>query len=64
MNDLDAKIFSTGGITEAGTDSTKNQMNLLIAAMAADLNTWVVKAREELDSVCGKNSERLPTFED
>lgn len=64
VNDFDAKLFVTGGLIEAGSDSTKNQLNLLIAAMATDPNTWIAKAREELDSVCGKNGERLPTYND
>lgn len=62
--DFDQKLFATGGLIEAGSDTTKNQLNMVIAAMAADPNTWVAKARKELDEVCGHNAERLPTFED
>ncbi|KAI1611807.1 cytochrome P450 [Exophiala viscosa] len=62
--DFDQKLFTTGGLIEAGSDTTKNQLNMLVAAMAADPNTWVKKARTELDSVCGTNAERLPTFDD
>ncbi len=62
--DFDQKLFTTGGLIEAGSDTTKNQLNMLVAAMAADPNTWIAKARAELDSVCGANAERLPTFDD
>lgn len=62
--DFDQKLFATGGLIEAGSDTTKNQLNMVIAAMAADPNTWVAKARAELDAVCGHNAERLPTFDD
>ena len=33
-------------------------------AGAATYPEWVVRARQELDAVCGANAERLPTFED
>ncbi|OIW35202.1 cytochrome P450 [Coniochaeta ligniaria NRRL 30616] len=62
--DFDQKLFATGGLIEAGSDTTKNQLNMVIAAMAADPNTWVAKARKELDAVCGHKAERLPTFDD
>lgn len=63
--DFDQKLFTTGGLIEAGSDTTKNQLNMLVAAMAADPNTWVAKARAELDEVCGKGDDvRLPTFDD
>lgn len=62
--DFDQKLFATGGLIEAGSDTSKNQLNMVIAAMAADPNTWVAKARKELDDLCGSNAERLPTFED
>jgi cytochrome P450 len=62
--DFDQKLFATGGLIEAGSDTTKNQLNVIIAAMAADSNTWVARARQELDKVCGHNAERLPTFDD
>ncbi|KAK5328815.1 hypothetical protein LTR93_002600 [Exophiala xenobiotica] len=62
--DFDQKLFTTGGLIEAGSDTTKNQLNMLIAALASDPNTWVAKARRELDAVCGANAERLPTFDD
>lgn len=62
--DFDQKLFTTGGLIEAGSDTTKNQLNMLVAAMAADPNTWITQARKELDNVCGPNAERLPTYDD
>lgn len=62
--DFDQRLFVAGGIIEAGSDTTKNQLNMFIAAWAADPDDWVAKARKELDDVCGHNTERLPTFED
>lgn len=50
-----------GSIIEAGSDTTRNQINLLLAA-AAKYPTWVRTAQAQLDQVCGK-AARLPTFE-
>jgi cytochrome P450 len=33
-------------------------------AGAATYPDWVVRAREQLDAVCGKNAERLPEWSD
>lgn len=54
---FDQKLFTAGGLIEAGSDTTKNQLNMLVAAMAADPNKWVAKARAELDAVCGGLSD-------
>jgi cytochrome P450 len=62
--DFDQRLFTCGGIIEAGSDTTKNQLNMFIAAWAADPGEWVAKARKELDEICGPNAERLPTFDD
>jgi hypothetical protein len=61
--DQDQQMFIAGSLIEAGSDTTRNQNNLVIAA-AAVFPEWVAKARKELDAVCGYNAERLPDFED
>jgi cytochrome P450 len=61
---FDKRLFVSGGIIEAGSDTTKNQLNMFFAAWGADPNEWVAKARAELDEVCGYNAERLPSFDD
>ncbi|KAF2227547.1 cytochrome P450 [Elsinoe ampelina] len=56
------KYFYAGSMIEAGSDTTRNQINLMLAA-AAIYPAWVRTAQAELHSVCGA-AERLPTFED
>ncbi|KAK7905290.1 hypothetical protein LTR67_000010 [Exophiala xenobiotica] len=56
------KYFCAGSIIEAGSDTTRNQLNILLAA-AAKFPAWVATAQSQLDEVCGKAS-RLPSFED
>jgi len=48
---------------EAGSDTTRNQNNLLVAAAATDMS-WVHRVRKQLDEVCGHNAERLPQWSD
>ncbi|KEF61521.1 uncharacterized protein A1O9_03088 [Exophiala aquamarina CBS 119918] len=60
--DAAQKYFCAGSIIEAGSDTTRNQINLLLAA-AAKYPTWVHTAQAQLDHVCGK-AVRLPAFED
>lgn len=55
------RYYCAGTIIEAGSDTTRNQINVMIAA-AAKFPGWVKKAQDEIDSVCGY-AERLPTFE-
>ena len=62
--DFDQRLFTCGGIIEAGSDTTKNQLNMLVAAWAAEPGDWIARARKELDEICGSNAERLPTFDD
>jgi len=62
--DFDQRLFTCGGIIEAGSDTTKNQLNMFFAALAAEPGDWIMKARAELDQVCGASGERLPTFDD
>jgi cytochrome P450 len=54
-------FLSAGTIIEAGSDTTRNQINLMLAA-AAKYPEWVKKSREELDSVLG-DAKRLPDFD-
>ncbi|KIX05640.1 uncharacterized protein Z518_03612 [Rhinocladiella mackenziei CBS 650.93] len=56
------KAFCVGTIIEAGSDTTRNQVIILIAT-AAKFPEWVATVRRELDKVCG-DAERLPTFDD
>lgn len=50
-------------MVEAGSDTTRNQNNLLVAAATVDMS-WVHRVRKDLDRVCGANAERLPTYDD
>jgi cytochrome P450 len=63
MFDFDQRLFTIGGILQAGSDTTRHQMNMIFVAMATDPGDWIVKARKELDEVCG-DAERLPRFDD
>jgi len=60
--DQDQQMFIAGSLIEAGSDTTRNQNNLMIAA-AAVYPEWVAKARKQLDDACG-HAERLPDWED
>ncbi|OCL06946.1 cytochrome P450 [Glonium stellatum] len=57
------KLFALGSLMEAGSDTSRMTISQIIAAAATDPR-WVTKARDELDSVCGHNAERLPSFDD
>jgi len=61
--DEEQQMFLYGTLMEAGTDTTRGQTNLLLAA-AACFPEWVPKARAQLDEICGPNADRLPTFDD
>lgn len=56
-----ANSVQAGSIIEAGSDTSRNQINLMIAA-AAKFPEWVVTAQKQLDEVCG-TAKRLPSFE-
>ncbi|KAL6248504.1 hypothetical protein RBB50_004759 [Rhinocladiella similis] len=56
------KYFCAGSIIEAGSDTSRNQINLMLAA-AAKFPDWVATAQRQLDEVCG-TAKRLPSFED
>jgi cytochrome P450 len=59
----DEIAFIAVTLLEAGSDTTRLTMISAIAA-AAMYPEWVLQARAQLDEVCGKNAERLPTFAD
>ena len=51
-------------MSEAGSDTTRNQLNIFIAAMAG-CPVFIETARAQLDAVCGTGDNiRLPTFDD
>ncbi|KAJ5385554.1 hypothetical protein N7517_003465 [Penicillium concentricum] len=56
------KYFCAGSIIEAGSDTTRNQINIMLAA-AAKFPEWVEVAQRQLDAVCGA-ANRLPDFDD
>ncbi|KAI1611780.1 cytochrome P450 [Exophiala viscosa] len=56
------KYFCAGSIIEAGSDTTRNQLNIMLAA-AAKFPAWVATAQTQLDAVCG-DAKRLPTMDD
>jgi cytochrome P450 len=47
---------------EGGSDTTRATLNLFAAAMAKQPD-FLIRARKEMDAVCG-DAGRLPTFED
>jgi cytochrome P450 len=57
------KLFVMGTLIEAGSDTSRVSIGQIIAG-AATYPDWVIRARKELDSVCGENAERLPGWED
>jgi cytochrome P450 len=61
--DADQKMFAAGSMIEAGSDTTRNQNNILMANAAHD-PSWIPKVRAQLDEVCGANAERLPEYTD
>ena len=56
------KLFVLGSVMEAGSDTTRNQINVFLAAVAA-YPEFAHTARAELDKVCG-DAQRLPSFKD
>lgn len=59
----DETAFIAVTLLEAGSDTTRNSM-LEAVAGSAMYPEWIPRARAQLDEVCGKNAERLPTFDD
>ena len=57
------KMFLAMQITEAGSDTTRLAMNMFILAAVTHRDKFL-KARAELDALCGDNGERLPVFGD
>lgn len=54
-------LTTAGTIIEAGSDTTRNQINVMLAA-AAKYPAWVASAQRQLDEVCG-DASRLPSFD-
>jgi cytochrome P450 len=57
------KLFVFSTLLEAGSDTSRNSITQMIAAIAT-YPDWVIKARGYLDDVCGHNAERLPSLDD
>lgn len=61
--DQDLKTFMLADLMQGGTDTTYASSSIIFAGLARYPRT-VLRAREELDRVCGFHAERLPTFRD
>ncbi|KAF2795132.1 cytochrome P450 [Melanomma pulvis-pyrius CBS 109.77] len=57
------QLFLLGTLMEAGSDTSRASIGQLIAA-AATYPDWPVRARAQLDSICGADAERLPGWDD
>jgi cytochrome P450 len=57
------KMFLAMQITEAGSDTTRLAINMFVLAAVTHREKFL-KARAELDSICGSKGERLPQFSD
>ncbi|KAK5206130.1 hypothetical protein LTR41_007999 [Exophiala xenobiotica] len=55
-------IFVLGTLMEAGSDTSRVTLNQIIAG-AATYPDWVIRARKQLDKVCG-DAKRLPGWDD
>lgn len=55
-------IFTLGTLMEAGSDTTRVSLGQIIAGATA-YPDWVVRAREQIDAVCG-DAQRLPELSD
>ncbi|KAF4435967.1 cytochrome p450 [Fusarium acutatum] len=55
--------FMAGTLIEAGSDTTRTTLMVMMAA-AVLYPDWVERVQKQLDSVCGYNAQRLPTFDD
>ncbi|PNP74826.1 hypothetical protein FNYG_11840 [Fusarium nygamai] len=55
--------WMSGTLIEAGSDTTRITLLVMLAA-AALYPDWLGRTQKQLDSVCGYNAERLPTFDD
>lgn len=59
----ESQMFLACQLIEAGSDTTRLSLNIFVLAAALNRDAFL-KARAEIDSVCGHDAERLPTFED
>lgn len=57
------KLFLLGTLMEAGSDTSRVSIGNIVAA-AATYPDWVIRARQQLDAVCGSNADRLPGWDD
>lgn len=57
------RLFTLGSLLEAGSDTSRVTIGQIIAG-AATYPDWVARAREQLDTICGHNAERLPQWSD
>ena len=63
LMDETQKLFTMGTLIEAGSDTSRVSIGQIIAG-AATYPDWVKRAREQLDSICGADAERLPGWDD
>lgn len=61
LNDTE-KLMTFSTLLEAGSDTSRNTLTVMMAGMAAHPE-WVVTARKHLDEVCG-DAARLPSLAD
>ncbi|KPI45704.1 O-methylsterigmatocystin oxido [Cyphellophora attinorum] len=59
----DDKMFLAMQLVEAGSDTTRLTTNIFILAAVTNPDKFL-KARQQLDEVCGSHAERLPEFSD
>ena len=57
------KIFLAMNLVEAGSDTTRLTMNIFVLAAVVNPGKFL-KARGEMDGICGGGGERLPAFAD
>ena len=62
-DDDEEAMYLATSIVAAGSDNVRMTMNVFVMA-ALCFPEAINRAREEIDSVCGTNAERLPTFDD
>lgn len=57
------RLYTLGALLEAGSDTSRIAINQILGA-AAVYPDWAQRVQAQLDSVCGANAERLPSFND
>ena len=56
-------MFLAMQLVEAGSDTTRLTINMFVLAAVTQRDKYL-KARAEIDAVCGASAERLPNFDD